>query len=89
MDNAMGASGPVGGGLAAPVGVASVDSIRTVEWRDGLVVMIDQRRLPLEETYLECRTWQEVADAICTMAIRGAPALGVAAGMGMALALRR
>lgn len=53
-----------------------------------MVVMIDQRRLPLEETYLECRTWEEVADAICTMAIRGAPALGVAAGMGMALAAR-
>ncbi len=67
---------------------ANVDSIRTVEWRDGTVVMIDQRRLPLEEVYVRCETWEEVADAICTMAIRGAPALGVAAGMGMALAAR-
>ncbi|MBN1320649.1 MAG: S-methyl-5-thioribose-1-phosphate isomerase [Thermoleophilia bacterium] len=50
--------------------------------------MIDQRRLPLEEAYVRCETWEEVADAICTMAIRGAPALGVAAGMGMALAAR-
>ncbi len=84
-----GADGPAGGdGVAAPAGRASVDSIRTVEWRDGVVVMIDQRRLPLEEVYLHCRTWQEVADAICTMAIRGAPALGVAAAMGMALAAR-
>lgn len=77
-----------GAGGAAPVGLASVDTIRTVEWRDGVVVMIDQRRLPLEEVYIHCRTWQEVADAICTMAIRGAPALGVAAAMGMALAAR-
>jgi methylthioribose-1-phosphate isomerase len=85
---ATGASGPAGGGDAAPMGTARVDSIRTVVWQDGTVVMIDQRRLPLEEIYIHCRTWQEVADAICTMAIRGAPALGVAAGMGMALAAR-
>ena len=50
--------------------------------------MIDQRRLPLEEVYLRCTTWQEVADAICNMTVRGAPALGVTAGMGMALAAR-
>ncbi len=50
--------------------------------------MIDQRRLPLEEVYLRCHTWEAVADAIRTMAVRGAPALGVAAGMGMALAAR-
>jgi len=62
--------------------------VRTVEWQDGVVVLIDQRRLPLEEVYIRCRTWEEVADAICTMAVRGAPALGVAAGMGMALAAR-
>ncbi|NLV71189.1 MAG: S-methyl-5-thioribose-1-phosphate isomerase [Actinobacteria bacterium] len=77
-----------GDGTAADALIADVDSIRTVEWQDGTVVMIDQRRLPLEEVYLHCRSWQEVADAICTMAIRGAPALGVAAGMGMALAAR-
>jgi methylthioribose-1-phosphate isomerase len=65
-----------------------VEGIRTIEWQDGEVVMIDQRRLPLEEVYLRCRGWEEVADAICTMAIRGAPALGVAAAMGMALAAR-
>lgn len=66
----------------------SNDSIRTVEWHDGGVVMIDQRLLPSEEVYLTCRTWEEVADAICDMAVRGAPALGVAAAMGMALAAR-
>ena len=63
-------------------------SIRTIEWRDGVVVMIDQRRLPLEEVYVTCRTWQELADSICNMTVRGAPALGVAAAMGMALAAR-
>jgi len=75
------------GSPAAPQ-AACADSVRTVEWRDGVVVMIDQRLLPLEETYIDCATWEEVADAICTMAVRGAPALGVAAAMGMALAAR-
>lgn len=70
------------------VKVKTVDSIRTVEWRDGVVVMIDQRRLPLEEAYIHCESWEQVADAIMTMAVRGAPAIGVAAGMGMALAAR-
>jgi methylthioribose-1-phosphate isomerase len=51
-------------------------------------VLIDQRRLPLEEVYLTCRTWEQVADAIRAMAVRGAPALGVTAAMGMALAAR-
>jgi methylthioribose-1-phosphate isomerase len=77
-----------GDGVAGPAGIASVDSIRTVVWRDGAVVMIDQRRLPLEEVYVQCHTWEEVAEAICTMVVRGAPALGVAAAMGMALAAR-
>ncbi len=63
-------------------------SIRTVEWRDGTVELIDQRRLPAEEVYLHCRTWEEVADAIRVMAVRGAPAIGVTAAMGMALAAR-
>ncbi len=50
--------------------------------------MIDQCRLPLEEVYVTCRTWEEVAECIRTMVIRGAPAIGVAAAMGMALAAR-
>ena len=75
-------------GPAAPASSSAVDNIRPVEWRDGTVVMIDQRLLPLQEVRVTCRTWEEVADAICTMAVRGAPALGVAAGMGMALAAR-
>jgi len=64
------------------------DSIRTVEWRDGVVKLIDQRRLPLEEAYLVCDTWQQVATAIRDMAVRGAPAIGVTAALGMALAAR-
>ncbi len=59
--------------------------IPTVAWQNGAVVMIDQRRLPAEEVYLTCRTPAEVAAAIKDMAIRGAPAIGVAAALGIAL----
>jgi methylthioribose-1-phosphate isomerase len=52
------------------------------------VVMIDQRKLPREEIYVRCKTAAEVARAIKTMVIRGAPAIGVAAGMGIALGVR-
>ena len=60
----------------------------TVWWQDDHVVMIDQRRLPAEEVYVECRTPAEVAEAIRTMVIRGAPAIGVAAAFGVALGAR-
>jgi methylthioribose-1-phosphate isomerase len=63
--------------------------VRTVAWEDGTVVMIDQRRLPQEEVYLRCRDHREVAAAIKDMAIRGAPAIGVAAAFGIALGARR
>lgn len=53
------------------------------------MVMIDQRRLPLEEEWVVCNTYQEVAEAIRSMAIRGAPAIGVAAAMGVALGISR
>ena len=61
----------------------------TIEWQDDRVVMIDQRKLPLEEVYVECRTEEEVARAIETMVIRGAPAIGVAAAYGVALGVMR
>jgi methylthioribose-1-phosphate isomerase len=61
----------------------------TIEWQDGVVVMIDQRKLPGREIYLRCRTAPEVARAIRTMVIRGAPAIGVAAAMGIALGMRK
>ncbi|CAI7994512.1 Methylthioribose-1-phosphate isomerase [Geodia barretti] len=57
----------------------------TIDWDDGEVVMIDQRKLPSKEVYVRCRTAKDVARAIRTMVIRGAPAIGVAAAMGVAL----
>ena len=57
-----------------------------VSWQEDRLVLLDQRRLPGEEVYLDCRTWPEVADAIRTLAVRGAPAIGVAAAFGVALA---
>ena len=59
--------------------------VETIQWKDGAVVMIDQTRLPLHEEYVTCRTYEEVATAIRDMIIRGAPAIGVAAAMGVAL----
>lgn len=59
--------------------------VETVQWIDNCVVLIDQTRLPLEELYVTCRNFQEVADAIRGMVVRGAPAIGVAAAMGVAL----
>jgi methylthioribose-1-phosphate isomerase len=59
--------------------------VETIQWTEGGVVMIDQTRLPLEEAYVTCRTYEEVAAAIREMVIRGAPAIGVAAAMGVAL----
>ena len=61
----------------------------TIDWEDGEVVMIDQRKLPSREVYIRCRTGRDVAKAIRTMVIRGAPAIGVAAAMGVSLELRR
>ena len=61
----------------------------TIEWTNDTVVMIDQRKLPTVERYVTCRTAKEVARAITTMVIRGAPAIGVAAAMGIALGARR
>jgi methylthioribose-1-phosphate isomerase len=61
----------------------------TIEWRDDAVVMVDQRKLPAEEIYVSCRTAAEVARAIKTMVIRGAPAIGVAAAMGLALGVKQ
>src|SRR5262249_22228716 len=62
--------------------------IKTIEWSDEGVVMIDQRKLPGEEVYRICRTYEEVAGAIEDMVIRGAPAIGVAAAMGIALGIK-
>lgn len=61
------------------------DMFKTIEWRDGAVRIIDQSKLPLEVVHIDCRDYGEVADAIKTMKIRGAPAIGIAAAMAMAL----
>jgi methylthioribose-1-phosphate isomerase len=60
--------------------------VRTVEILAGEVVLIDQLALPQEERYVHCRTWREVADRIADMTVRGAPAIGVTAAGGIALA---
>ena len=61
----------------------------TIEWKDDSIVMIDQRKLPSAEVYVTCKTAPEMAKAIKTMVIRGAPAIGVAAAMGIALGMRK
>jgi methylthioribose-1-phosphate isomerase len=64
-------------------------TFKTIEWKENCVTLLDQRRLPQEVCFLECTDAGSVADAIRTMAIRGAPAIGVAAAMGIALAAKR
>ena len=63
--------------------------VRTIAWRDGVVEILDQRRLPHAVKYLRLRSARQVAKAIRDMAIRGAPAIGVAAAMGLALTAYR
>jgi methylthioribose-1-phosphate isomerase len=65
--------------------VLTQKTIETIEWTLEGVVMIDQTRLPRETSFVTCRTYTDVADAIRNMIIRGAPAIGVAAAMGVAL----
>jgi len=69
--------------------MSSQAPVSTVHWEDGAVVMLDQRLLPEREQYLRCETPAEVARAIKELAIRGAPAIGVAAALALALGVRR
>src|ERR1700730_10970780 len=62
--------------------------IQTLEWTHQGVRFIDQTKLPTEEVYVTCTTYQEVADVIRNMVVRGAPAIGVAAAMGIALGVK-
>ncbi len=62
--------------------------VETIEWTDAGVVMIDQTRLPREQVFVTCKSYVEVAVAIRSMVIRGAPAIGVAAAMGVALGVQ-
>src|SRR5262245_63241586 len=68
---------------------ARISMFKTLEWTDEGVVMIDQRKLPGEELYPVFKTYGEVAQAIRDMVVRGAPAIGVAAAMGVALGARQ
>jgi len=60
--------------------------MKTMYWKDGKLTLLDQTKLPHEVTYVECETYEEVIDAIKTMKVRGAPAIGVSAAFAMALA---
>ncbi len=62
--------------------------IPTLQWTDEGVRFLDQTKLPLEETYVLATTYQQVADVIVTMVVRGAPAIGVSAAMGVALGVK-
>jgi methylthioribose-1-phosphate isomerase len=63
--------------------------IPTVEWKDGIVRMLDQTKLPLETVYQECKDYQTVAQGIKKLWVRGAPAIGVSAAMGLALGAKQ
>jgi methylthioribose-1-phosphate isomerase len=63
--------------------------IPTVEWKDGIVRMLDQTKLPLETVYAECKDYETVARGIKELWVRGAPAIGVSAAMGLALGARQ
>ncbi|HEX8801697.1 MAG TPA: s-methyl-5-thioribose-1-phosphate isomerase, partial [Terriglobales bacterium] len=63
--------------------------IKTLEWTETGVRFIDQTKLPTEEVYVTCKDYKEVANAIRTMIVRGAPAIGVAAAMGVAIGVQR
>jgi methylthioribose-1-phosphate isomerase len=63
--------------------------IPTLEWTDAGVRFLDQTKLPLEETYVLATSYQQVADIIVTMVVRGAPAIGVSAAMGVALGVKQ
>jgi methylthioribose-1-phosphate isomerase len=67
----------------------NLDLLLTVEWKDDAVVMIDQTRLPNRLVYVKCTDYRQVADAIKKLVVRGAPAIGVTAALGLALAARQ
>jgi len=66
-----------------------INTVKTIEWTAEGVVLIDQRLLPFQEVYRACRNSQEVAEAIRNMVVRGAPAIGVTAAMGIALGIKQ
>ncbi|MDI1496081.1 MAG: S-methyl-5-thioribose-1-phosphate isomerase [Cenarchaeum symbiont of Oopsacas minuta] len=63
--------------------------MRTVEWKDGKVIMVDQTKLPNKLVFAEYNKYEQIADAISTLVVRGAPAIGVSGAFGMALAAQQ
>ncbi len=59
--------------------------VKTIEWKEGRVVMLDQTKLPCEVSFIDCTDYRQVAEGIKKLRIRGAPAIGIAAAMGIAL----
>src|SRR5574337_203688 len=70
-------------------GPSDHDTLRAVQWRDDRLRLLDQRKLPFEETWIDCRDAVEVAQAIRDLVVRGAPAIGIAAAWGVVLAAQR
>ena len=68
------------------IGFLGDTMVKTIEWKDNTVIMLDQSRLPIDVAYIECRDYLTVAEGIKKLWIRGAPAIGIAAAMGVALA---
>jgi methylthioribose-1-phosphate isomerase len=63
--------------------------VKTIEWKNNMVIMLDQSRLPIDVAYIECRDYLMVAEGIKKLWIRGAPAIGIATAMGIALAAQK
>ena len=63
-------------------------SFETIAWRNDSLILLDQRALPVDETYVTCRDWESVALSIETMVVRGAPAIGITAAWGIVLGAR-
>lgn len=74
---------------ARPVPLQRHDSLRALQWRGDHLRLLDQRKLPFEETWIECQSADDVATAIRDLMVRGAPAIGIAAAWGMVLAAQR
>src|ERR687885_1350336 len=64
----------------------NLDLLLTVTWKDDSVILIDQTKLPNKLVYVRCKDYKEVANAIKNLVVRGAPAIGVTAALGLALA---
>ncbi|MBV4479125.1 S-methyl-5-thioribose-1-phosphate isomerase [Pseudomonas khavaziana] len=66
----------------------AAENVKAIDWRDGALYLLDQRVLPSRESWVACRTVEAVADAIRSMLVRGAPAIGICAAYGLVLAAR-